>query len=242
MREKNYSLRERKHAWTKITIVDAFIKRLRHCRYEEISIRKLCKEVEISGGTFFNYFPEKIDIINYYRNLLTLKIIWKARQEVMPGKYLAMINAIFMKFAEELTNVNLINKLIAVMISQKERPKKIVILNSEKQIMYPDYAGMENISTTSIEEFFRQCLRHALKNGELPRNTDIEDVLISLLTILGGTLMTARFKNVKDKAYQYTRQLKLLWNEDAYTKKRPLSLLMKSIAGTRLSRMPSCRM
>ncbi|MEI6632279.1 MAG: TetR/AcrR family transcriptional regulator [Chlamydiota bacterium] len=212
MQEKKYSLRERKHALTKITIVDALIKRLQHCRYDDISIRELCKEVEISEGTFFNYFPEKIDIINYYMNLLTLKIIWRARQEVMPGKYLAMINTIFMKFAEELTNVNLINQLIAIMIIQKEKPRMIVILNSEKQLVYPEYAGMENISTTSIEGFFTQCLRHALKNGELPRNTDVEDVLISLLTLLGGTLMTAKFENNQNKAYHYARQLRLLWN------------------------------
>ena len=76
MRVKEYSLREKKHARTKIAIMNAFIKRLEKTRFDDISIREICKSVEVSEGTFFNYFSEKIDIINYYSHLLFLKIFW----------------------------------------------------------------------------------------------------------------------------------------------------------------------
>jgi len=59
MKEKEYPLREKKHARTKITIMAAFIKCLEKTRFEDISIRQICKSVEVSEGTFFNYFPRR---------------------------------------------------------------------------------------------------------------------------------------------------------------------------------------
>jgi len=35
--------------------------------------------------------------------------------------------------------------------------------------------------------------------------------LVSLMTIMGGTLMAAKFGSIKDCAYHYMRQLNLLW-------------------------------
>jgi hypothetical protein len=211
MREKEYSLRERKHVRTKIAIMDAFIKRLEKARFDDISIRQICKSVEVSEGTFFNYFPEKIDIINYYMHLVILKVIWKAQKETPQGKYPVLINTVFRKLAEELNNVNIIYQLIAILIIQQERPKKITITDLEKQLVFPGYPGIENIPSIFIDDFLKECLKGALKNKELPKNTNINDVLVSLLAILGGTLLAAKLGNIKDHAYHYIRQLKLLW-------------------------------
>ncbi len=60
-----YSLREIKHARTKIALMKAFIEHLRHSSFEDISVKDACKRAEISEGTFFNYFPGKIDYLLY---------------------------------------------------------------------------------------------------------------------------------------------------------------------------------
>jgi len=211
MGEKEYSLREKKHAKTKIAIMNAFIKRLKKSRFENISIRQICKDVEISEGTFFNYFSEKLDIINYYLHLLFLKVLWKTRKEVPQGKYLASIEAVFKNAAAELDNINIIYQIISILIMQRERPKAITISNIEKRLAFPDYDGIEDIPVAFIDHFFEECLKAALKNGELPKKTNIDDVLVSLMAILGGTLLAAKLGNIKDHAYHYIRQLKLLW-------------------------------
>jgi len=100
MVKKEYSLRERKHAKTKIAIMDAFIKRLEKTRFDDISVRQICKDVDVSEGTFFNYFPEKIDIINYYMHLEFLQVVWKARKDVPEGAYVALIDAVLEKFGK----------------------------------------------------------------------------------------------------------------------------------------------
>ncbi len=211
MRSKEYSLRERKHAKMKIEIMDAFIKRLEKTRFDDISIREICKNVEVSEGTFFNYFPEKIDIINYYSSLLFLKILWKTQNEVPPGRYIASIEAVFKNVAAELNNINIIYQMISIIIMQLEKPKAINISNIERYLAFPDYDGIEDIPAVFIEDFFEKCLKEALKNGELPKKTNIDDVRVSLMTILGGTLLAAKFTNIKDRSYHFMRQLNLLW-------------------------------
>ena len=213
MAVKEYSLREVKHAKTKISIMNAFIKRLEKTRFDEISIREICKSVEVSEGTFFNYFPEKIDIINYYMNLMFIEVIWKARKDAPSGKYLALINAFFARIAEEmLTYDNIVYQIISLTIVQRERPKTVAISNLEREIYFPNYEGTENIQTMLVDDFLKECLVGAVKNGELPKDVKIDDALVSLTTILVGTLLAVKFSNIKDKSYHYRRQLQFFWN------------------------------
>ncbi len=219
MNSTKYSLREKKHARTKISLMNAFIKRLRKARFEDISIRAVCKSVEVSEGTFFNYFPEKIDVITYYINLMTLKIIWKARQKSPPGKYIALLNAFFEEMADEFNNVNIAYEIISIMVVQQERPKKNFIADVDKRLVFSDLAGIEHVTPLFIDEFFRDCLEGARKNGECPGNVNIDDVLVSLMVIHIGTLIAVKvsavgkFGGVKSVNYHYLRQLQLLWAE-----------------------------
>jgi len=213
MEIEEYSLRERKYAKTKITLMNAFIKRLEKVRFDDISIRQICKSVEVSEGTFFNYFPEKIDIINYYMNLMFLKVVAKARKDVPGGQYIPLIDAIFVRMSEELLNYNnIVYQTISLMIVQLERPKTVAISNLEKQIFSPGSKGIENVRVMLIDDFLRECLVGAVNNGELPKDIKIDDLLVSLMTILGGTLLAAKFAQIKDRSYHYTRQLRFLWN------------------------------
>ncbi|MFA5394101.1 MAG: TetR/AcrR family transcriptional regulator [Candidatus Ratteibacteria bacterium] len=211
MEVEKYSLREKKHAKTKIAIMNAFIKRLERTRFGDISIREICKNIEISEGTFFNYFSEKIDIINYYSYLIFLKIFWKTQNEVPQGKYLISIETVFKNAAAELNNINITYQMISIILMQREKPKAVTISNIEKHLIFPDYVGIENTPVIFIDDFFGVCLKAALKNGELPKKTNIDDVLVSLMTILAGTLLATKFKNIKDREYHYMRQLNLLW-------------------------------
>ncbi len=211
METKEYSLRERKHAQTKIALMNAFIKRLERTRFEEISIREICKIVEVSEGTFFNYFSAKIDIIHYYSSLVFLKVFWNAQKEIPPGKHLAFIESIFKNMAVEISNGNVIYQMLSIMIMQKEKPRAAVVSDIEKQFLFPDCPGIENVPIKFIDDILADCLNVAYKNGELPRTTKIDDVQVSLMTILGGTVLATRFTNTKDQTYHLMRQLRLLW-------------------------------
>lgn len=211
MKIKEYPLRQTKHAKTKIAIMNSFIKHLEKTPFEDISIREICKSVEVSEGTFFNYFSEKIDIINYYSSLLFIKIFWKTQNQTPKRTYLTLIEAIFKNVAAELNNINIIYQIISIMIMQREKPRVVVISDIEKSLFFPDYQGIEGTPVISINDYFNNCLEKAIQNGELPKKTNINDVLVSLSTILAGTLLAVKFTDIKNQEYHYVRQLKLLW-------------------------------
>lgn len=211
MKAKEYSLREKKHARTKIAIMNAFMERMRHGRSGDISVKKVCADAEVAEGTFFNYFPEKIDVIGYYLHLMAIRMIWQARREVAEGKYLPMIDSVFKQSAEEWGEDELTYQIISALLVQGSRPKIIEISGLEKKLAFPDCPGIEETPAVFMDDWFRDCLTQAQKCGELPIKINVDDVVISLITILSGTLLATRFKDSDKRGYHYMRQLQLLW-------------------------------
>ncbi len=209
---QEYSLREKKHARTKIAIMNAFVKRFEDAQYDNISIKEICKDAEVSEGTFFNYFSEKTDIISYYMQMLFIKIIWRAQKAITNGKYLPLINATFDKMSEELDNTKIVYQIISVLVIQKEKPKTLSIPEIEKKMYFPDFPGIEEIETMFVEDFLRDCLKKAQKNNEFHPDVKLDDILVSLMAIMVGTLVALKFEKIKSKGYHYTRQLQILWN------------------------------
>jgi len=219
MNPNDCSLREVKHARTKIALMNAFIGRLRNCRFEDIAIKDVCKSAEISEGTFFNYFPGKTDVITYYVNLMTMKVIWKAQKKNPKGKNMALLSAFFEELADEFTKLDITYEIISILVVQHEHPKKVAIPDIEKHLVFPDLAGIEDMSPLLIDEFFRECMEGALKNGELPRSVNVNNALVSLMTIMVGTLIAVKFsdavktRDVNSLRQHYLRQLQSLWTE-----------------------------
>jgi AcrR family transcriptional regulator len=211
MVKQEYSLRETKHARTKIAIMNAFMDRLRHNHFDEISIKEVCRDAEVAEGTFFNYFPEKIDVIGYFLYLTTVKIIWKGKKETSAKEYIPLIDSVFSQMSEECNNNNLTYQILSVLLAQSERPRRITISAFEKKLAFPHCAGIEETPTMALDEWLNECVILAQKNGELSAKINVEDVVVSLMTIITGTLLAIRFSNSNSRGYHYMRQLQALW-------------------------------
>jgi AcrR family transcriptional regulator len=211
MKTEEYSLREKKHARTKIAIMNAFMERLKNNRFDEISIKEVCRDAEVAEGTFFNYFPEKIDVIGYFLHLTTVKMIWKARKKAPAGKYLSLIESVFNQLSDEISNNNVIYQIISVLLAQTEKPKKIAISALEKKMAFPGCEGIEETPSVCLDEWFKESVTLALRNAELPPKTNADDVVVSLMTIISGTLLAIRFCNSHSRCYHFMRQLQALW-------------------------------
>ena len=210
---QDYPLREKKYARTKVGLMTAFMERLKESRFDDISIREVCRDLEIAEGTFFNYFPEKTDVIGYYIQLLTSKMAWKAKRDVPSGKYIALINAFFHQVGEQGWNTNIIYQILSVLVLHSEKPKTCEISGLEKQLVFPDEPGIEDSPSEELVAWFRECLLAARRNGELPPKADIDDIEVSLVAILSGTLIAIRFRDTKSRGYHYKRQLQALWRD-----------------------------
>lgn len=211
MKTGTCSLREKKHARTKIAIMNAFVERLKHNRFDNISIKEVCQYAEVAEGTFFNYFPEKIDVVCYYLHLTVFKMIWKAGKEAPAGKYLPLIDSVFSHLAEEWKNDNLTYQILSVLLVQGDRPRKMDISDLEKSLVFPDCDGIEKVPSIFLDDWLKECVVLAQKNGELSHKNNADDIVVSLMTIIIGTLLATRFSHTNNRGYHYMRQLQVLW-------------------------------
>ena len=211
MVKQEYSLRERKYAKTKVAIMNAFMDRLKHNRFDDISIKEVCRDAEVAQGTFFNYFPEKIDVIGYFLYLTTIKMIWKGKKRTSAKVYLPLIGSVFSQMSEECNNSNLTHQILSVLLAQSERPRRVTISALEKKLAFPHCAGIEETPSMVLDEWFKECVILAQKNGELSSKINVEDVVVSLMTIITGTMLAIRFSNSNSRGYHYVRQLRALW-------------------------------
>ncbi|MFA7159700.1 MAG: TetR/AcrR family transcriptional regulator [Kiritimatiellia bacterium] len=211
MQGKTDSLRSIKHARTRLALMNAFIGRMRGERFEDISIRDICRSAEVSEGTFFNYFPEKINVLNYFVSLMTVKFIWNARRKARRGGGIALINSFFNELADEFLKVNITYEVIATMVVRQGKVRKIEISPLEKRLFFPELKGVENEKTLLMQEFMEICLRRAAACGELPRAVNINDTVLTLMSIMVGTLIAIKFSRSKSLKRHYRRQLGMLW-------------------------------
>lgn len=217
-RPKKFSLRERKKAQTHLAILDAVIDLLDEKPLDKITVDEICDVVEISKGTFFQYFPQKSDVLVYYGLLWNLEAMWivTKSEKVTPG--LEAIEFVFEELSEKIySHPKLWMEIIVVRALQ---PKKFSQMGNtdepqvsevERAIRFPEFKGIESIPEGNFRQLFLLNLNTAVQQGELAADTDLETVFMALACIFYGVpLMTFEKDTIKLKTY-FDNQLALLW-------------------------------
>ncbi|MFO8052891.1 MAG: TetR/AcrR family transcriptional regulator [Candidatus Omnitrophota bacterium] len=209
MPKEKYSLRKKKHAKTKIALANAFIQKLKTTRFSDISIKEICQEVEVSEGTFYNYFPQKLDTISYFQSLSLLKIEWKLNQQKSKLNPLDLIELSFDLFAETIQQPYLFFEIVSVFTSQHVKPQKGNLTPAEKFYAYPEYFGIEEIKIKSLDDFFLKYLKQAKKEGQINKSIGTEDMVTVLKSILVGVPLTIKMEDFSKLSKIYKTQLDL---------------------------------
>ncbi|MFV0436377.1 MAG: TetR/AcrR family transcriptional regulator [Desulfopila sp.] len=212
------TLRERKKAQTQFAILDAVIALLAQKSLDKVTVEEICAAVQISKGTFFQYFPQKTDVLVLYGLLWNLEAMWLVSRsaKVVPG--LAAIDYIFSRLAEKIENhPRLWMEVIAVRAYQPHKfaqmgaADKPRLSAAQRTIRFPEFDGIESIPEGNFRQLFLFNLKAAVQNGEIAGDTDLETVYMALSCIVYGVpLMTFEKKNVRLKSF-FNRQLALLW-------------------------------
>ena len=204
-------LRERKFAQTKQAILEAFLKRIKEVHLDEMSVKEICTEVEISEGTFFNYFPKKIDILHYFISLWSLEVGYQA-DKVSKDKPIEAIETVFTYTTERfMENAPMIYEIICFIAKQREPLVVKDLTTAEKLIAFPKYKEIEKVKAISLVEIFRPYLEKAIKMGELPKETNVELTLLILRSIFFGTPLALSQAHVEKLGPIYITRLKMIW-------------------------------
>jgi AcrR family transcriptional regulator len=208
-------LRQRKHAQTKVSLARAAMERLREDRLDEISVRELCETIPISEVTFYNYFPQKTDLLSYIMMLWQLEMIWKLQNQEGKKSNLEIIESFFLSAAQTFEEYPLVmNESLAFFLQQRGEVCWGEMSVAEKLIAYPDLIGIESIQLPKNPKEDKALLLYiemAIDAGELPQTVDVEVVSGMLDTILIGALMALREKESPNMKTVYHKMLKMLW-------------------------------
>jgi AcrR family transcriptional regulator len=205
-------LRERKYARTKLTIMEAAIGRLESRSFEDLSVKELCETAQVSEATFFNYFPRKSDLLTYTDQIWSLEIIWHGLEAARRHAGLAVINEVFSRTAQQVQKrPGLMGELIANQSRGGDKSRRHTITPAERLLAFPDLSGIEDTPAEGLESILVPNLRKAVEKGELPANTLLPTVLVSLISIFYGVPLALRQTNPAGVAPMYRQQLAILW-------------------------------
>jgi len=207
---KRPGLRERKFARTRLKLAQALVQRLAHSSLDEIVVRDLCEDVEVSEATFFNYFPRKLDLLDYYTQLWTLELGWRCQNSEAHG--LATITVAFDFMAASFQKQSgVMGEIIARQALLRDKPQPVEIGLAERQIAFPDYAGIEALPVGGVDKVWLPVLEQAIRSGELPSNTHVPTVMVGLASIFYGLPLVLRQGNLTAITSMYHQQLVVFW-------------------------------
>lgn len=209
---ENINLRQKKFVNIKKALTEAFIERLKSIRFDEISISDICNEVGISEATFYNYFPQKIDVIFYFAAMHILKSRWILFHEKKDLSSVKKINMIFESFAEQMKSPFLFFEVTAVLSSQKIMLHPMKLEDFEKKLLFPECENIEDVSLKPIKEIIKELILEAKNKKEINDEISVDELTLLLHSVLIGGPLSLELKNFEDLLNLYKLHLSLIWN------------------------------
>jgi AcrR family transcriptional regulator len=202
-------LRETKKARTRLALLDALTERLEERPLEEIAVKELCAEAEISEASFFNYFPKKSDLLLYFIQLWSLEVALAARKEGLQG--LAAIEAVFQHTAETANrHPGLFYEVLAYQARMPplEAPQDTPV--ADRLLRFPD-EDTGDLPAAGLQPILQRELNNALRLGELPESADLDRIGAGAAAVFFGTPLLLRQSGPAGLAGLYGSLLDQLW-------------------------------
>lgn len=205
-------LRQRKHAQTKLAILDATLAAIRTRPLEEVTVKEICETARISEASFFNYFPKKSDVLTYQVQLWSLEMAWHAGRLSQLGGGLTAIEEIFAITARQVAEQPApMAEIIAEQARMVARPDFAELTLAERRLRFPALIGIDEVRGEGLDELLPPLIERAIAAGDLPRDTDRTAVLIALATIFLGAPVVLRRSPAAALEQAYRAQLRILW-------------------------------
>lgn len=206
-------LREKKYFKTRIHLARALRAELEKVSLEDLNVRDLCEEVEVSEATFYNYFPKKSDLFAYLSQLWSVELAWHGRQALgQDGPGLAVIQSVFERAAQNFQIApGAAGELIAWQARTRQRQAPEPLAENERRLAFPDTPGIETLDDQRLEQVFALALQRAIDRDELPRNAHLPTTMVGLISIFYGVPLALRLSNPAGIGAMYRQQLGILW-------------------------------
>lgn len=218
-------LRQRKQAQTRQALLRAVVERLDGRRtLDEINVKELCREADISEASFFNYFPKKSDVLVYFVQVWSLGLAWRVRHELAGRSARAAIEAIFASTAREVReHPGVMAEILAHQARMAEVPRAADLPLADRVVAYPDRPGIEDVPGLGLDGLLPPLIDRAVREGELPAAVDRRAAFLALTAIFFGVPLVLRRIDPALVEPAYRQQLDIVWTGLQQHAARPTS-------------------
>ncbi len=188
---KDIPLRERKHARTKVTLLNTLMEMLAKKRFDDICVKELADSVPISEVTFYNYFPKKTDLLVYMTQMIVIEADYECQiKQGKKGK--DAIYCFFDSIAKKIKKVPRVrNEIIAFFMKEGKITRFDQITQAELKMVLPEYDGKEKIrGDVDLYGLFRGFIANAKEKGDIPMHVNPDDAAVLMITVLAGMLIS----------------------------------------------------
>ncbi len=205
------SLRQKKIAKTKHSLAMAFVKKLKTEKFHSISIKDICEETDVSEASFFNYFPQKIDVLAYLLKAKIFKTYWTIRNLQKKLTLTECIEKTFELLTEEIKYPYIFSEIFSLIGPHKAQTASFAVTPDELQYIYPDCADAANSRMITMRGFFEELVAHAAAKKQIPEAVCQKTLVQFLMTILIGVPLSLPFSEFTNIAEIYRNHLSILW-------------------------------
>ena len=204
----NFGLRERKAAIKRLALLDAMLDRLREQNFDQISVKALCAEVGLSEPTFFNYFGAKIELLVFYVRLWSVEVGLLMAQE--GGSAFDQLQTLFLLTGDAvIANHRAMTEIIAYQLRSTGPPKMSPPTRADKALRFPHMPEAADTPHSPVQKLVSRALSYALRDGELPSNTDLSLATRLVLSLFfGGPVSSPDKENLP---LFYKQGLEIIW-------------------------------
>ena len=193
MSQNELGLRARKHARTKLGLLNAFIDELEHKAMEEVRIRDLCERVDISQATFFNYFEGKGDLIIYFIQLWSIEQGWAAHRLLEQAGAVAALRGIFTLTARRVEqHPRVMAEILAAQARLETPPRTHEISLAERRERFAELDGIDELPAQGLGSLLPSLIDQAVSRGELSPTVDRNLLFVTLSSLFFGTPIALR--------------------------------------------------
>lgn len=204
------TLRQKKLIKTKHDLAQAFAKKLSSERFDEISIKDICQKMEVSEASFYNYFPQKIDVIAYLYKAKMFKTYAMVRPLLKTRTFKECIEKTFELITSEIKHPFIFFEILTLIGMHKKHVASFHITEKELACIFPDVI-CEKIPMVSLQEFFEELIEAGYKAQDIPEYISKKTLAQFLMTILTGVPLSTPHEEFSRLGEIYQTHLSLLW-------------------------------
>jgi AcrR family transcriptional regulator len=205
------SLREKKLIKTKYALAIAFAQKLQTETFDSISIKDVCSQTDISEASFYNYFPQKIDVLSFLLKVKIFKIFYtiKPLQQHLPFK--KCIEKTFSLLVDEIKHPFIFFEVLSLVGKHKCQMASFPLSLEELQCLYPECEDVSNIRLVPLKEFFEELIEYAMQKKEMAETTDKQALSQFLISLFIGVPLALSIDEFPQLIEIYRKHLSLVW-------------------------------